>query len=497
MRKNTFIKLILGGTLAFSAYADLSAQTTGTWMLDNYAYGYRINPSYIPERGYMGIAIGSLNLSLSSDLGLDNLLFPTSDGLVTGFNKNVSPEEFLSGMKELNQLNFNLNENLLGIGFRGKKGGFTTIEMNLRADVGANLPKDLFAMLKEGSNGTYDLSRTKVSASAYAEIAVGYSRALGSRLTVGARVKALAGLGNARMEILSASARSDADAISLQLDARIKAAAPYLKYGTKASEYQEGVNDVIDMESFEFDKTQLKPSGYGLAMDLGATFKPVKDLEVGISLNDIGAILWQYTIQGKTDADVIYSGEKVSIKEDSEDQVGSEMESAVDALSHLSEFREVKGKASALEMLPLNLNASVKYRMPFYRRLSVGALASYTNRIGYNSFEVRGAAAVTPVNWFSLTANAGASSYGAVSGAAMSINIASFNLWAAVDSYLGKTAHWTSDNGNFRVAYPVSSFDICASFGINKYFGKRASPFKDRQSLSKAEKKELRKSKRQ
>ena len=127
MRKNTFIKLILGGTLAFSAYADLSAQTTGTWMLDNYAYGYRINPSYMPERGYMGIAIGSLNLSLSSDLGLDNLLFPTSDGLVTGFNKNVSPEEFLSGMKELNQLNFNPNENLLGIGFRGKKGGFTTI----------------------------------------------------------------------------------------------------------------------------------------------------------------------------------------------------------------------------------------------------------------------------------------------------------------------------------------------------------------------------------
>ena len=314
MRKNTFIKLILGGTLAFSAYADLSAQTTGTWMLDNYAYGYRINPSYIPERGYMGIAIGSLNLSLSSDLGLDNLLFPTSDGLVTGFNKNVSPEEFLSGMKELNQLNFNLNETLLGIGFRGKKGGFTTIEMNLRADVGANLPKDLFAMLKEGSNGTYDLSRTRVSTSAYAEIAVGYSRALGSRLTVGARVKALAGLGNARMEILSASARSDADAISLQLDARIKAAAPYLKYGTKASEYQEGVNDVIDMESFEFDKTQLKPSGYGLAMDLGATFKPVKVLEVGISLNDIGAILWQYNIQGKTDADVIYSGEKVSIK---------------------------------------------------------------------------------------------------------------------------------------------------------------------------------------
>ncbi len=137
------------------------------------------------------------------------------------------------------------------------------------------------------------------------------------------------------------------------------------------------------MESFEFDKTQLKPSGYGLAMDLGATFKPVKDLEVGISLNDIGAILWQYNIQGKTDADVIYSGEKVSIKEDSEDQVGSEMESAVDALSHLSEFREVKDKASTLEMLPLNLNASVKYRMPFYRRLSVGALASYTNRIGY------------------------------------------------------------------------------------------------------------------
>ena len=497
MKKNIFTRLILSGIIAFSAYADLSAQATGTWILDNYAYGHRVNPSFIPEKGYLNLGMGLINPSLSSDLGLSNLLFPTSEGLVTGFNGKVSPEEFLSGMKELNQLNFNLNENLLGVGFRGRKGGYTTIELNLRTDVGANLPKGLFAMLKEGSTGTHDLSRTGVSASAYAEVAVGYSRPIGSLLTVGARVKAIAGLGNARIDLYSASASSDADAISIQMDARAKASLPYLKYATKASEYQEGVNNVIDLESFEFDKQQIKPGGYGLAMDLGVTVTPVRDLEVGVSLNDIGAILWQYNIQGKTDADVVYKGEKVNITEDSEDQVDSEMESALDALSQLGEFREVKEKDSALEMLPLNLNASVKYHMPFYRRLSVGALANYTNRIGHSSYEFRGSAAVTPVNWFSFTANAGVSSYGAVSGAAMSINIASFNLWAALDGYIGKTAHWTSDNGRYRVPYPVSSFDLCASFGINKYFGKRVSPFNDRLSLSKAEKKELRKSRKE
>ncbi|MGN1215141.1 MAG: DUF5723 family protein [Candidatus Cryptobacteroides sp.] len=491
----------------------VTAQTRSTWMLDNNPYSQRLNPSRIPEKGFFSFAIGSFSPSVSSELGLRNLVFPTSQGLVTGFHESVSYDEFIGAMKKNNALGINLNENLFGVGFRGKHGGFTTIEVNLRADLDANLPRDIFAMLKRGGTGAYDLGATRMRASAYSEIAVGYARKLGRHLAFGARVKGLVGFANARVDVNKVVASSTADAVSLCADASIIASAPFLTFRTKASEYAGGSNNVIDFQSIEFDPSRIRPGGFGAAVDFGLTFIPVKDLEIGLAFNDLGAMGWQYDIVGLTESDVTYTGEKINLtgmvgsaagagnaggsgstsgagtsgtkgstsgagtagSSDTAGSLGAEMYAAMEALGRLTEVRLINESLTSMEMLPLNVNATIRYRLPFYRRLSVGAMASWLCRKGTSAGEFRAGATLTPVNWLSVTCNGGFSSFGVVWGSAFSINAGPLNVWAGFDGYTGSVAHWRSDDGRYSIPYPVGSFTLRPSFGLNFLFGRRVS----------------------
>ncbi|MGN0201841.1 MAG: DUF5723 family protein [Candidatus Cryptobacteroides sp.] len=458
----------------------LGAQTLSLWMLDNYSCSYRVNPSFIPERGFCSLAIGNISPAVSSNLGISNLLFPTSQGLVTGFHDSVSYDEFIGPMKKNNILAFNLNENLLGIGFRGKRGGFTTIELNLRSDIDANIPRGVFAMFKRGGTGTYDLSSSRLRASAYSEIALGYSKKFGSRIAFGARVKGLVGFANARLDVSRATACATADAVSLKAAAELMVSAPFLEYRTKASEYAGGSNNVLDFESLSFNSSRLAPGGYGAALDIGVTFTPLKDLEIGLAFNDLGLIGWQYGIIGVTEADVAYTGEKINLTGSGDIILGGETDAALDALRRLTEIRVVNETRTAVQMLPLNINASLRYRLPFYRRLSVGAMASFLCRGGgCGTAEFRGGVTLTPFNWFSLSCNGGFSTFGAVWGSSFSINAGPLNIWAGFDGFSGSVAHWRSDNGRFSLPYPTGSFSLRPSLGIIWQFGKRHSALKD------------------
>ena len=133
-------KLLLkaGLTVAVAAISfAATAQTTSksSWMLENNVYGHRYNAAYIPEKSYFGIGVGSVNPAIYSDIGVANILFPTETGLVSGFNDAVSTEQFLSGMNALNRIQVDLNENILSIGARGKKGGYSVFELNARVNV--------------------------------------------------------------------------------------------------------------------------------------------------------------------------------------------------------------------------------------------------------------------------------------------------------------------------------------------------------------------------
>lgn len=112
-----------------------------------------MNPAFAGERNYISIpALGNINIGTQGNIGVGTFLFPQNDQLTTFMHSSISGEEFLSGLKDNNRINANINLTLLSAGFHAW-GGFNTVDINLRSNTSMNLPYDLFAFMKMGMTG--------------------------------------------------------------------------------------------------------------------------------------------------------------------------------------------------------------------------------------------------------------------------------------------------------------------------------------------------------
>ena len=219
----------------------------------------------------------------------------------------------------------NFSTEILSAGwYKGKN--FWSFNIGLRTDIGANLTKSMFSFLNQMEtiednwrNSSYDISGQQLNINAYTEIGLGLSRQINSRLTVGARVKALLGIGNMDLKLnriamnaslpteqqinewSSASYWSGSDAENARKAQELKtkfdtyyanlAVSADLKSSFKGLELkeEEGKDYVTD---FDFDSSKLGIAGYGFGIDLGASYKIMDNLTVSASILDLGFISW-------------------------------------------------------------------------------------------------------------------------------------------------------------------------------------------------------------
>jgi len=220
----------------------------------------------------------------------------------------------------------NFSTEILSAGwYKGKN--FWSFNIGLRTDIGANLTKNMFTFLNEMEtveenwrNSNYDISGQRLNINAYTEVGLGLSRQINSRLTVGARVKALLGIGNMELKLnkvaMNANLPSDAEIAkwssesywnSMSTPEAIRAAQELknkfdnyhanltvgaeLKSSFKGLELkeEEGKDYVTD---FDFDSGKLGIAGYGFGIDLGASYKILDNLTVSASVLDLGFISW-------------------------------------------------------------------------------------------------------------------------------------------------------------------------------------------------------------
>ena len=91
--KKISIAIVLVAALSLLSLTKASAQSFRSgYFLDNYVYGYRLNPAQIGPRSFFALGLGSIDLQNNLNIGMASLLFPTENGMVTGFNKAVSAE---------------------------------------------------------------------------------------------------------------------------------------------------------------------------------------------------------------------------------------------------------------------------------------------------------------------------------------------------------------------------------------------------------------------
>ena len=276
----------------------MSAQFLRTGYFMDGSNRMQLNPANLPSRGYLDVpALGTLNVgAYTNSLGLNDLINTfDSDGDFW------DTPDFYNKLKVANNLGVSLSTDIISFGFyRGKN--FWSANVGVRLDVEAGIPRNMFDYLRESPDGSgnlsdwngknYRISDLNLGLNAFTEVGVGYARIVNDRLTVGGKFNVLLGVGNLDMNINNIQITSnelydnygninyDAKAtidVNASLEANMK--------GLELTTDQDGVIDGVEMNGFGI-------GGYGVGIDLGATYRLLDNLTVSAAVTDLGFISW-------------------------------------------------------------------------------------------------------------------------------------------------------------------------------------------------------------
>lgn len=416
---NSKLPLASVALLCFIAAAQ-AQDMQSSFFLDNYAYSHRINPALQAARndvsGYFGVGADNWVVSAHTNVGLNNFLFPTEDGqLVIGLDDYVSEEMFLSGLSPVNSARVGVNGNVISVGGKGKRGIVFNFEANIKSNNVLNVSKDVFTVLKKGGDlSGMQFSDFSFDTQNYLELALGFGKKCGN-LSLGFKVKALLGVAYADVSINQMNVSGLGSDMSVNGTGDIKVAAKMLDY----------LDDNGRFVSPSLGKVGY--SGIGVAFDLGAVYEINEKLELSASIGDLGGINWQYDTDGQLSFK--YSDD-FDIK-----VVGNE-------------------PSQKMKMLPVNLNAGLRYRLN--NTFLVGLIANA--KTGKQSFlEARGGITCTPGSVISLAVTGGINSFGPACGAALNLCLGPVNLFAGMDGIITSfTPQWI----------PVKPVDTSVTAGL-------------------------------
>ena len=408
---------------------------------DGYLYRHEMNPAIENDRNYVSmLMLGNVNIGMSGNIGVKNLLYNRGGQTVLFTNKLVSPDEFLGGIKNRNKINANIRLQLMGAGFKAW-GGYNTIGIGLRSNTNIVIPKPLFEMAKNGlTNQTYDVGGLGIHEDSYIELALGHSRKINDKWRVGAKVKFLVGLGCVDANVSNAVFNLAEDGYVANVDAELNTNIGGLKYKTKASEHNKDANgnprqvfNGVEMDSY-------KPNGFGVAFDLGAEYKISKDWRVLASITDLGFISWKDTKLAATHGEINTNNHTFNVDDDAPNNFDDEMDRLGDDLATLYELEDKGNVGKRAKMLGATMNIGGEYVFPYYRKLTFGLLNTTRIQGKYSWTNFRLSANVAPVKVFSAGINLGVGTFGTSFGWILNFHTKGFSLFAGMDHTMGKLA---------------------------------------------------------
>ena len=455
MKKLIYI-LLAAGYMAGTASV-MSAQQNNTrtaYFLDDYTYGYRLNPAFSSGSNFVAIPVlGNISLGAETNVGISNFLYPTSGGKLTLFiDDSISAQDFLGGLKDESKVNANLNLTLLAAGFRTGD-LYHTVDVSLKAYENTLLPKSLFSFAKMNTSAgdtAWEIGNIGLGLNAYGEIAYGISASIGESLRVGARAKILMGLAHSDMLIDRLDLSMTEDNWTASTTGSVAVAGP-LKFAANGS--------TLNLSEIEFGGMKGL-SGFGLGFDLGASYDFLDYFTASVSLLDLGFMGWKGVTQAHSTGSSSYYFDGFGTISSGED-LSNQLEGFTDELLSLIQF-ETSGTGSKTSSLSATLNAGVEAKMPFYDRLSFGLLASHRFNGAYSWTEGRLSANVNPVDFIGIAASCGVSNYGGSFGGVVNFVFPGFNFFLGVDSFMCKVS---------PQFIPVKKLNTNLALGFNITFG--------------------------
>lgn len=150
-------KYMMAAALATLSCGAMAQGLNTGYFIDGYAFRHNLNPAYGNDQNYVSIpALGNIQVRTQGNFGLGDVLFDNprygidSDKKKTTFmNPYIADGEALKGFASgNNRINADVDITLLSAGFKAW-GGYNTISLDARTNVGLSLPYELFCFCQE------------------------------------------------------------------------------------------------------------------------------------------------------------------------------------------------------------------------------------------------------------------------------------------------------------------------------------------------------------
>lgn len=416
---------------------------------------HHTNPAY-PQKAKWYIGLPAIS---GFSTHYHNSGFNLADVFEKGTDINQNLELLSNNLDENSQLNLNNRIELLGVGFKTKK-GFVTLGALQQFDYKMDLPYQLFQILFSGQESitNLDLNTFDLELINRTDFYLGYQHHfMDDRLSIGIKAKYIFAQTHAYIDRMNLSLRND----GLYT---VKANSDILVRTSGASAF----------ESFEDEEILdiALPNNTGLAFDVGAFYKINDKFDVSASLLDLGSITYRsynrdYISEGVFD----FEGIDFDLSQDDFSNVG---DATVDSLDKAFNFREEDGNSYSRSLMSrafasFNYHLSPKHSFGFlfHTRMWNGDM--------YNDYSINYVGRISRT--FQWT-----TSYSLVNGTA-------HNIGAGFDLKLGAVQLYLMTDNALAADYAVMQTSNLR-FGINlTFYGKRQKN-KDKQEEEVEEQKE-------
>lgn len=427
------VKLLAVTTLLAVSALTVSAQDFRTgYFLGGYQYAYRMNPAFASEHNFLSVGLGQFGANIQSDFGFSDFVKKDASGqYVLALNSSISSDEFLGGFAEgLNKFDLSSNVNLISRGHWNKeKVSFSTFDVSIKTTDRMDLPKDIFRFLKNGTadNPSFDFSGLGVTTRNYLELAYGTTKIVKNAFSFGFRLKGLIGLANASMTMDEFTVNMTNTSWAIKSKGTLTGSVPFADFNTGDDGYLDLTHPQISTQKI------FKNIGLGGAADAGLSINLFPWLTVSAAVLDFGYVNWTNEINAVSN----YNDSITPSAEEGGDQISDFVKSLPRMIKFQPQATETAAKTlgGKWEQMPYRVNGGVELRVPFYQRLSVGALYTmYNGDFSFNTQDILLSANWTPINFISASVSTKLGDNFKVFGAALNLHPTLFNLFVGVDA---------------------------------------------------------------
>jgi hypothetical protein len=340
---------------------------------------------------------------------------------------------------------------------------YFTFDITSRLDQSLTYPGDLMYLLIRGNeNGqTFNLSGFGMNTTEYVEYAVGVSRKFSDQLTVGIKPKFISGISNVTSSNNNISLYTSYNEWILDSQMEINMSLPGVTYPLN----EDGGIDpegefIVDSNLTEPSNLQALALGnIGFGVDVGANYRPIDQLEISLSVLDLGYIKWKnYVHTAQLEGSSTFDGVELSLSDTSSNFINEIADSIISSI----EFRGNSDPYSTY----LSPKIFIGGRYFVTKNFDVGGLS----RIDFTDAGVQ-ASFMILANWRPSSLAAISASYKPFGGTAKTFGLgASFRL-GPLNLYLISDYIPTSYRLVNNVPVPNSQKYFNFRFGLNLVFG--------------------------